>query len=140
MESVSPFDVLVLGAFRYFSYSLANSSQLVGIRCVPKILILGVASQLAMLKGFACDIVYYRHGPVKDKFAGETSLGRLEGVHHNMMVEPLCSRLRSCVFRDRLRACCRGLVGQWRGPSCLCTVDERLLLFVTSLIYGHCWR
>ena len=42
-KSVSPLDALVLGIFRYFSYYLEKLSQLVGIRCVPKILILGVA-------------------------------------------------------------------------------------------------
>ena len=72
------------------SYYLAKSSHIVGIRCVSIVLVLGVVSQLAMLKGFACDVVHDRHGPVQDEFTGEMSLGRLAGFHHNMMDEPLC--------------------------------------------------
>ena len=56
-ESLSPLDALVLGNFRSFSYSLANSSQLVGIRCVLDFLVLGATSQLTVLKGFDCDVV-----------------------------------------------------------------------------------
>ena len=69
-EGVSPLDELVLGTFRSFSYSLEKSSQLVGIRRVPNLLVLGVEAQLSILKGFACDIFHDRHGPVKDEFAG----------------------------------------------------------------------
>ena len=72
------------------SYYLEKSSHIVGIICVPILLILGVVSQFAMLKGFACDVVHDRHGPVQDEFAGGTSLGRLAGFHHNMMDRTLC--------------------------------------------------
>ena len=52
-EIESSLDALVLGIFRSFYYSLAKSYQLVGIILFPIVLVLGVASQLEMLKGFA---------------------------------------------------------------------------------------
>ena len=65
-ESVSPLYVLVLGTFRSFCYYLAKSSQIVGIRFVPNVFLLGVASQFEKLKVLSCDFVNDRQGPVKD--------------------------------------------------------------------------
>ena len=69
-ESLSPLDALVLGNFRSFYYYLEKSYQLVGIICVPILLVLGVALQLGMLNVFACDVFHDRHGPFKEEFAG----------------------------------------------------------------------
>ena len=136
-ESVSPLDALVLGTFISFSYSLENSSQIVGIRRVPNVLVLGVALQLDMLKGFTCDVVHDRHVPVKDELSGETELGCLAGFQYNMMGNPLCGSLRARAFLNRLRAWWKGLVGHCNGSTRSCTVGNRILLIFTYTINGH---
>ena len=93
-----------------------------------------------MLKGFACDVIHDSYGPVMDELTGEMLLVRLSGVHHNIMGDPMCGRLRVCTFRNRLRSWWKGLGGQWHGSERSCTVSDRLLLIFICLINVHSWR
>ena len=80
------------------------------------------------------------HGPIKDRFLGETSLGHMTGFHRKMTVKPLCGRLRARAFHDRLRAWRKGLGENWCGSARSCTFINRLLFIVTCSIDIHCWR
>ena len=62
-------DALVTWSISAFAYLLAQSAQLVGVRFIPDILVLGIFPQLSVFKLLSRLFINYRHCPVKDKFA-----------------------------------------------------------------------
>ena len=69
IKDFRPPDTLVVWSISHFAYPLAQSSQFIGVQCIPDFLVLGMFPQLYVFKGLSRFFVSYRYCLVKEKFS-----------------------------------------------------------------------